>query len=119
MPAALRPLSLKVEVSFVFQTPNGMWLGQPRFHAFRRTSACGLLAFTLSAYAYAGELTQPARSSTPPGLQSQDTHPYHAASQSDGAPLSIQEAMQLALTDQPIPLLNCEALATAEEQQAI
>src|SRR5438552_6194003 len=79
-------------------------------------TAYGLLAFTLSAYA--GEPTPPAPSSTPPALQSQDAHSYHAASQLDGPPLSIQEAMQLALTDQPI-LLNREALATAEEQQAI
>ncbi len=102
----------------MFQTPNGKWLGQPRLRAFRRTSACGLLAFTLSAYTYAGEPTPPAPSSTPPALQTQDAHPYHAASQLNGPPLSIQEAMQLALTDQPI-LLNREALAAAEEQQAV
>ena len=36
----------------------------------------------------------------------------------EGDPLSIQEAVRVALTDQPI-LLNREALAAAEEQQAI
>lgn len=42
----------------------------------------------------------------------------YAFSQPDGTRLSVQEAIQLALTDQPI-LLNREALVAAEEQQAV
>jgi outer membrane protein TolC len=41
-----------------------------------------------------------------------------ADSEPAGEPLSIQEAVRVAVTDQPI-LLNREALAAAEEQQAI
>ena len=65
---------------------------------FRRTCACGLLALSLCARA--GEPTAP------------------TASQAAETPLSIQEAIQLALTDQPI-LLNRQALIAAEEQQAV
>jgi cobalt-zinc-cadmium efflux system outer membrane protein len=75
-----------------------------------------VLAFSLSAQAE--EPTTPAPDAMSPALQSQHAHLDQATSQPDGTPLSIQEAMQLALTDQPI-LLNREALVAAEEQQAI
>lgn len=84
------------------------------FPAFRRACACGMLAFSLSALAE--EPTAPDRVS--PNSQSQHSHPWQAASQAGETPLSIQEAVRLALTDQPI-LLNREALMAAEEQQAI
>src|SRR5579863_3460615 len=67
--------------------------------AFRRACLCGMLAFSLSAQA------EEPKTPTPGAV-------------SPSSPLSIQEAIQLALTDQPI-LLNREALVAAEEQQAI
>jgi len=86
------------------------------FPAFRRVSACGILALSLSAQAE--EPLAPVLSTVSPASQSQHAHPSQVASPLDGTPLSIQDAVHLALTDQPI-LLDREALVAAEEQQAI
>jgi outer membrane protein, heavy metal efflux system len=92
--------------------------------ASARLLSCGLLAVSLvvslvdTLVAQAGESPPPSTESVATPAQAQHPHPYQADSRSDQTPLSIQDAIQLALTDQPL-LRSREAIIAAEEQQAI
>jgi len=91
------------------KSPNTMasWIS-----AFRAMCTCGLLVASPSTRA--GEVTTPA----PDGVNASSYAQQAQSNPAAEAPLSIREAVQLALTDQPI-LLNRQALIEAEEQQAV
>jgi hypothetical protein len=83
----------------------------PLVRVFRRTYACGLLGVSLIAQSAQGA-PLPATPAID-GAEAPHTHTHAAEPPVDGTPLSIHDAIQLALTDQPI-LRNRQAIIDAE-----
>jgi outer membrane protein, heavy metal efflux system len=87
----------------------------PGVRVLRRSIACALLILSFSVQA---QESPAAALDAQSSASVQGPHPHPAGSQTGETALSIREAVQLALSDQPI-LLNREALVAAEEQQAV
>ncbi len=79
------------------------------FRFASRAAASALLCATFLAHA-----EEPVSGAVPAAHE----HPFDSAADAAGAPLSIEDAVKLALTDQPI-LSGREATINAEEQQAV
>lgn len=86
----------------------------PRFkrHAF----ASGL--FFAAFLAHAADLAPPEPATDPAVASPHSHHPFDALATGSGTPLSLQDAVRLALTDQPM-LRGREATIDAEEQLAV